>query len=75
MRGEAHVVDVDGGVVELRHDDRLRPEAEAVRAVLALGDGEERLAVEALDARDDAVLAAEADRAGVEDGLDREALE
>ena len=75
VRGEAHVVDVHRGVVQLRHHDGLRPEPEALRAVVALRDGEERLAVEALDARDDAVLAAEADRAGVEDRLDREPLE
>ena len=75
VRGEPHVVDVGVGVVGLRHDHRVVPEAEAVDAVLALGDGEEALAVVAFDAGHQVHLAVPLDGAGVEDAVDPQPLQ
>ena len=71
---QAHVVDVGVGIGGLGHQDRIIPEAKVVDAVRALGDGEEGFAVGAFDARDDKEFSFVQDGAGVEGGVDADAL-
>ena len=75
MFHQAHIVDVGVGLGGLGHEDGVIPEAEAIDAAGALGDGEERFSIHALDARGHQEPAFVEDGAGVEDGVDAHALE
>ena len=74
MLHQAHIVDVGIGVAGLGHEDGVIPEAEAIDAAGALGDGEERFSIHAFHARGHQKPAFVKDGAGVEDGIDAHAL-
>ena len=70
MPGQAHVVNIGGGLTPLRHGDGTRPEGEVVHAVGTLGHGEEGLAVGPLYTYYQHVFVAPLDGAGVQRGMD-----
>ncbi len=72
---QTHVVYVRGRLAPLGQRYRVVPEAPAADAVSALGHGEERLAVDALDAHHHQVAAVEQYGPGVECGVDSDALQ
>ena len=74
MLHQPHVVDVDVRVARLGQDDGIIPEPEALGATLALGDREEALAVNALDASHQVNRPVQLDRAGVERAVDSQPL-
>src|SRR5581483_10248529 len=73
--GEPHVIDVDIRLGGLRQADRVVPETPVIDTVRAFGHREERFSVHALDTSDHQVAALVLDGAGVEYGVDSEALE
>ena len=74
VRGQAHVIDVRGGLPVFGHRNRTRPEAEVVHAVRALRHGEERFAVRTFDAGHEHIFAIPLDGAGIHHGVDAEAF-
>ncbi len=74
VRGQAHVINIGGGLSVFGHRDGTRPEAEVVHAVRALGHGKERLAVRSFDAGDQHIFSFPFDGARIHDGMNAEAF-
>ena len=74
MLGQTHVIDVGVRIIGLGDDTGRLPETETVDAIVALGDGKERLAIVALYPGDQVELAVELDGAGIEHRIDAQAL-
>lgn len=74
MLGQAHIVDVGFLRAGIGQHHGIIPEVEAVDACIGLRNGEEGLAVVALDADNEVELAVQVDRAAVECGVDAQAL-
>ena len=74
MLDQAHVIDIGVQVGGLRHKYRVIPEAEVIRAIRTLCDGEEGFAVRAFHPRHHQELALVQDRAGIEGRIDSHAL-
>ena len=74
MRGQPHVVNVGSRLAVFGHRHGTRPEPEIVDAVRAFRHGEEGFAVRAFDAGYQHIFPIPLDGAGVEHGVDAEAL-
>ncbi|MNW52897.1 hypothetical protein D3C74_304360 [compost metagenome] len=74
MLYDPHVVDVDVWLLRFRHHHRLIPEAEAIDAVIALSNCEERFAVYALDSCNQVEFSIQLDGTRIKYAVDAEAF-
>src|SRR5262249_34183253 len=74
MTDQTHVIDIDIRLISLRQEDGKVPELKTVDAIVAFGDGKERLSIHALDPHCHHDLALKLHRAAVECSVDTQSF-